>query len=103
MPQRRSRISILRAGLLVTALALSANGCTIHHHRVGVGPNGVGSESMRQYYLFFGLIQLNEVDSQRMTRDLSGYEVVTEFSFTDFLLSPLLLLTITTRTVTVNR
>jgi hypothetical protein len=79
-------------------------GCAAHHHRVGTGQNGVGQSSMRQYYLFFGLLRLNEVDTQRLSGNLTSYEIVTERSFSDFLVMPLLLpLTVTSRTVTVYR
>ena len=76
----------------------------MHSHRVGGGATGVGEDSTRQYYIFFGLLQLNEVNVQRMAGDLSSYDIRTKFSLTDFVLSPVLLLfTVTTRTVTVAR
>ncbi len=74
-----------------------------HTHVVGVGSTGMGTESMRQYYLFFGLLPLNEVNVQRETGDLTGYEIYSEYGFVDMLLSPLLIfVTATSRTVTVN-
>ena len=89
---------------LVVLAALPLGGCHVHQHRVGGGPVGAGEDSMRQYYLLFGLVSLNEVDSQRLTRDLTSYEITTEFAWTDMFLLPLLLpLTVTTRTVTVAR
>ena len=58
---------------------------------------------MRQYYLFFGLLRLNEVNVQRQTGDLTGYEIYSGYGFVDMLLSPLLIfVTATSRTVTVN-
>lgn len=58
---------------------------------------------MRQYYLLFGLVRVNEVNVQRLASELTSYEVDTEYSFVDLLLSPLLLpLTATSRTVTVR-
>jgi Bor protein len=78
--------------------------CMYHEHRFGVGPSGTGSESARQIYLFFGLVRFNEVDEQRMAGGLQGYSVETEYSFVDLLLAPFLLpLTMTSRTVTVNK
>ena len=77
--------------------------CVGHTHVVGVGPTGLGTDTMRQYYLFFGLVTLNEVNVQRVTGDLSGYEIESEFSTVDFLLAPVLFFfTGTSRTVTVN-
>ena len=58
---------------------------------------------MRQYYLLFGLLSLNEVNVQRQTGDLTGYEIYSEYGLMDMLLSPLLIfVTATSRTVTVN-
>ncbi len=106
MYPRRGRSRGLRAArwLAPIFLALLSSSCLLHHHVVGGGPNGLGSESIRQYYIFFGLLRLNEADSQRLTENATGYRVVTKYSFTDILLTPLLLpLTVTSRTVTVYR
>ena len=97
---------VARAALVVSFLSLATGlqGCVWHEHTVGLGPSGVGSESKRQFYLFFGLLRLNEADSQRMTHDARSYRISSEFAFTDLLLTPFLLpLTVTTRTVTVER
>jgi hypothetical protein len=107
-PSLRERAAHRRGWLCLSvalALALAASvSCTVHRHRIGTGPTGVGEESARQYYIFFGALQLNEVNVQRMAAELSGYEIVTETSFVDYLLAPFLgLFTITSRTVTVLR
>ncbi|MEY2713729.1 MAG: Bor protein [Planctomycetota bacterium] len=74
-----------------------------HKHVVGLGPTGLGEVSQRQYYLFFGLVNLSEVNVQNMAGNLTSYSIETERSFTDLLLMPLLLpVTVTTRTVTVK-
>ena len=89
--------------LLAAALALPLGGCFVHRHRIGLGPSGIGEESARQVYLFFGLIRVNEVDPQRMAKDLTSYEIESGYEFMDILLAPILLpLTMTSRTVTVR-
>ena len=83
--------------------ALSA--CHVHVHRIGLGPaqNVVVSEK-RQFYMFFGLFELHDMDTGEVTADITSYEIRTEKSFTDWLLMPFLLpLTVTSRTVTVTR
>ena len=93
-------------GGLAAALALALvllTACQVHSHRIGGGATGSGEESARQFYILFGWLPLNDVDTQRMTADLSSYEIRTEFSAIDLLLTPLLLLTVTSRTVTVYR
>jgi hypothetical protein len=53
--------------------------------------------------VLFGLLQVNEVDTQRFAPELTSYTIDTRFSFTDLVLSTLMLpLTVTTRTVTVR-
>jgi ABC-type lipopolysaccharide export system ATPase subunit len=74
-----------------------------HTHVVGLGPTGTGETTVRQFYIVFGLIPLNEVDTQRFATELTSYAVDTRFAFVDLLLAPLLLpLTATSRTVTVR-
>lgn len=94
----------MRACLLgALLLSLLSSACVAHRHSVGLGATGTGTTSARQYYLLFGFFQANEVDAQRMADGLTSYEIVTEYSFVDLLLQPLLLpLTLTTRTVTVR-
>jgi hypothetical protein len=83
--------------------ALSTAGCVSHQHTVGLGATGTGEQTARQYYFLFGLVQVNEVDTQRMAPDLTSYSVETKYGLLDLVLSPLLLpLTLTTRTVTVR-
>ena len=76
----------------------------VHEHVVGTGPNNLGTSSSRQFYVLFGLFQLNEADSQRLTHGLNAYRITTEVGFVDAILLPLLLpLTVTSRTGTVER
>lgn len=89
--------------LLAVALSFAATGCVSHQHVVGLGPTGTGSVSARQYYVLFGLLQVNEVDTQRFAPELTSYAIDTRFSLTDLVLTTLLLpLTVTTRTITVK-
>ena len=88
---------------LAVALSVAATGCVTHQHVVGLGPTGTGSVSERQYYALFGLLQVNEVDTQRFAPELTSYAIDTRFSFSDLLLTAILLpFTVTTRTVTVR-
>lgn len=86
---------------LVLAL-LCPSACFVHEHRVGIGAVGVGQATARQYYLFFGLIRLNDVDAQRLALDKTSFSVRTRFGFWDFVLAPLFApFTVASRTVTV--
>jgi hypothetical protein len=83
--------------------AVMTTGCVSHSHTVGLGATGTGRAVAHQYYLGFGLIALNSVDTQRLAPDLTSYTVETSFGFVDFLWSPFLLpFTMTSRTVIVR-
>jgi hypothetical protein len=89
--------------LLLVLGCMPAAGCVAHKHVVGLGPTGLGEVSQRQYYMFFGLLNLTEVNVQNLASNLTSYSIETEYAFTDFLLMPFFLpLTVTTRTVTVK-
>lgn len=91
------------AGLVLVLAAATFGGCVSHQHTVGLGPTGTGEVVARQYYLLFGLVQVNDVDAQRMAGDLTSYQVDTRFGLVDLVLSPFLLaVTGTSRTVTVR-
>lgn len=80
-----------------------ATGCISHRHVVGLGGSDTNQVHARQYYVFFGLVPVGEVDTQRMAPNLTSYTVETRFDFVDALLSPFLLaLTMTSRTVIVR-
>jgi hypothetical protein len=104
---KRRRVNVLpsarRRRIAAPLLALLAAGCITHQHTVGLGATGTGEMSERQFYFLFGLVQVNEVDAQRMAPDLTSYTIDTRMNLLDVVLAPLLLpLTITTRTVTVR-
>ncbi|MCA8964202.1 MAG: hypothetical protein H6838_02815 [Planctomycetes bacterium] len=94
--------SHLARSAALSLLLLLASGCVWNRHEVGLGATGTGETSERQFYMLFGLIEINEVDTRRMAPELTSYTIETEFGFVDLLLTPLLLLTITSRTVVVR-
>lgn len=104
-PPRRSLAQLALAPLLgVALLGGLLPSCTVHEHTVGLGPNNLGEISVKQYYLFWGLFRLNNVDPERLAENATSYRIRTETAFTDFLLAPLLYpLLVSTRTVTVSR
>ena len=107
----RGRLGV-PAVLVILLLSLpSLTSCHVTNVRVGMGSNGVRQESMQQYYLFFGLIRLNDIDIQRVVGEYTSYDVEVGFSrrdglwesVGDFMVSMLFLpLTVTRQTVTVK-
>jgi len=89
---------------LLLSLSFAASGCYTLEHRVGDGAQG-GSESQeRQWYVLWGLVPLNHVNSQQMAGDASNYTVTSEITVIDFLFNLVTAwVTIYSQTVTVER
>ncbi|SVD92231.1 uncharacterized protein METZ01_LOCUS445085 [marine metagenome] len=88
-------------------------GCATHIHTVGYGPQSGIKASARQYYLLWGLVPLNTVDTNEMAgTDINGnqiedYEIQTQFGILDIAINWISLFTtglfISSRTVTVTK
>ena len=101
----RTALVAMMALVLAVLPSCTTNGMAsnVHQLRIGMGGNDIGSEAMHQYYLFFGLIRLNEVDVQRVVSDYTSYDVITGSTYGDWFWSTLLLpLTISRQTVKVD-
>ncbi len=86
----------------ILLLILFFVGCTTHIHKVGSGPQSYDSEELRQWYVLWGLVPINDVDTKDMAGDAINYEIKTEVTPLDFLISiPASTVTVTSRTVTV--
>ena len=86
------------------ALTASLSGCYTLEHTVGRGAQGGHEKSERQWYFLYGLVPLNEVDSQDLAGDATDYDVETEQTVTDVLINLLTgFFSIFSRTVTVTR
>lgn len=83
---------------------VSVIGCASHTHKVGYGPAFDRAKIERQWYLLWGLVPVNEIDTQAMANGQSNYEITTEVTFIDWLyIAVMLPATITCRTVIVTR
>lgn len=86
--------------LLLTVLA----GCSAHIHTIGDGAQGNDLMEKRQWYALWGLVPLNEVDSQEMVGSAENYEIKTETSALDVLINIFTAeVSIVSRTVTVTK
>ncbi|MHC4078480.1 MAG: hypothetical protein ACYST0_08605 [Planctomycetota bacterium] len=100
---------LVLAGMLMLA-APAFSSCTtngmfshVHQVRVGMGGNDIGTAEMHQYYLFFGLWRLNDINIQRVVADYTGYDITTGYTCGDWFWSTVLLpLTISRQTVKVD-
>ena len=90
--------------VIIMLLTLFFIGCTTHIHKIGTGPQNFDSEELRQWYILWGLVPINEVDTKEMAGEAINYEIKTEVTPIDFLIGiPAGTVTVTSRTVTVTR
>ena len=79
-------------------------GCTTHIHKIGTGPQSYKNDEERQWYVLWGLVPINEVDTKDMAGNADNYEIKTEVTPIDFLISiPASTVSVTSRTVTVTK
>jgi len=89
---------------LMLIIVLSFIGCSANIHTVGNGPQKNEVQEARQWYILFGLVPLNEVNTQEMAGNVKDYEIKTEQSFLDGFMNAFTgVVTITSRTVTVKK
>ena len=88
--------------MIVSSLFLI--GCSTHVHTVGTGPQTGQVESARQWYILFGLIPLNTVDTGAMVGGAANYEIKTSTEALDIIIGiPASYITVGSRTVTVTQ
>jgi hypothetical protein len=93
----------LVACLLALVLLVSV-GCMAHVHKVGAGASAGDSASQRQWYILWGIVPLNNVDSNQMAAGASNYEIKTSFTPVDFIINIFTgVVTVGSRTVTVTK
>ena len=93
----------LSALVLIVGM-LSVIGCASHLHKVGDGAQGTEVVSSRQWYILWGLVPLNDVDTNAMAGDATDYNIVTEITVLDFILNIFTgSITVNSRSVTVEK
>ena len=79
-------------------------GCTTHVHTVGKGPQGYDVTGARQWYIVYGLVPINEVDTNAMAGEATDYEIITSYTPVDFIIGVVAgFITVSSRTVTVQK
>ena len=93
--------------MIVSSLFLI--GCSTHVHTVGTGPETGMTKVARQYYLLWGLIPLNTVDTNQMAASMQtdNYEIKSQLALVDAAINFASLMVIggivSSRTVTVTK
>lgn len=62
-------------------------GCSTHIHRVGNGPQGNDMMIQRQWYVLFGLVPLNQVDTNAMAGGATDYVIMTQATPLDIVIN----------------
>ena len=90
--------------LLIGVFLFMISGCAAHIHKVGKGAQGNQATELRQWYVLWGLVPINEVDSAEMAGNAKDYTIKTEMSPIDVIISAVAgIVTIQSRTVTVEK
>jgi len=99
--KKHIKLGIVSLGLLFTVA------CYAHTHVIGTGPSTGVSYSERQYFILWGLIPLNDVNSKMMVDGAENYAIETQQSGADVLITfganIIIPTTISSRTVTVTK
>ena len=71
--------------MVMIASSLFLIGCSTHIHTVGTGPETGLTKVGRQYYLLWGLIPLNTVDTNQMAASMQtdNYEIKSQVGLID--------------------
>ncbi len=94
----------LRMGIAICLVACMATACSTHTHVVGNGGQGGQVQQERQWYILWGLVPINKVDTKTMVGNATNYTIKTEQSFIDGLISFVAsVVTVSTRTVEVTK
>ena len=92
------------ASFLVIVLLLVTVGCTTHIHNVGNGPQTHQASEARQWYILWGLVPINDVNTNTMAGNVTDYQIKTEFDAIDVLIGIVTsVVTVSSRTVTVTK
>ena len=71
-------------------------GCAAHVHKVGNGAQGSDITEARQWYVLWGLVPINDVDTNTMAAGATDYEITTSITPVDFIIN------VVTGSITVN-
>lgn len=88
--------------LMIVMLGLVA--CSSHTHIIGDGAQGTEKVQERQWYILWGLVPINEVDSKAMAAGATNYTIETEACAVDVIIGMFTsIVTVNSRTVTVTK
>lgn len=92
-------IAVLMVGVMLLIM-----GCSAHTHMVGNGAQGMEQTQERQWYVLFGLVPINKVNTSTMAAGATDYTIKTEQSALDVIINIFTsFVSVYSRTVTVTK
>jgi len=73
--------------VLIVLAAVLFTACHTHTHVVGRGAQTGATETQSQWYILFGLVPINNVDTNTMARGAEDYTIITSKTFLDSIIS----------------
>lgn len=90
--------------VFMLAVLMFMVGCAAHTHVVGNGAQGYDKIQQRQWYILWGLVPLNTVETEVMAAGANDYTIKTEQSALDVIMNMFtVIVTVRSRTVTVTQ
>ena len=92
------------AVLMIVIFMIMLAGCAANVHKIGKGAQGNDVIEKRQWYILFGLVPLNDVDTNEMAGDATNYTITTEQNELDVIMNIFTsYISVVSRTVTVEK
>lgn len=79
--------NLVKKAFVMITLVSSLSSCFSMEHTVGQGAQGAQMNTSRQWYVLWGLVPINKVDSKAMANDSENYTVKTEITPLDFVIN----------------
>ena len=90
--------------LMIVVLLVTFGGCVAQTFVVGNGAKGSQVEDAKQWYILWGLVPLNKVDTKEMAKGSTDYTVYTVDSFVDVIIGCVTgIVTVSCRSVSVTK
>jgi hypothetical protein len=89
--------------LIVGMLAIIGCSASVHTHKIGNGPQTGAEMTERQWYVLWGLVPINDVKTETMTTGATDYEIKTQVTFVDGIISGFTGWLLSPRSVTVTK
>ncbi len=94
----------LKITIIAVLMAFAFASCMTLNHTVGDGAKTGVEVSAKQWYVLWGLVPLNDVNSQAMAAGASDYTITTQYTFVDAIISSFTsIVTVNVQTVKVAR